>query len=218
MLVDRPHDTAAGFSSLFHLYIGVLVAVVVLVFGAVGIAVFRFRRREGHEPSRRDSAPVAEGVYLAILAVVALGLIAATFRTEGGEDGLAARPGLEISVTAYQWSWRFDYPAAGVVVDGGAVAAASHRNPTLVVPAGTVVQFSLRSRDVLHSFFIPDMRFKRYAFPDHTNVFDLEFAKSGRMPGACAQFCGWDHAEMRFDVLVLPPSRFEAWLSAGRRA
>src|SRR5207344_3165532 len=62
----------------------------VLVFGAVGIAVVRFRRREGLEPSRRDSAPVAECVYLAILAVVALGLIAATFRTEGGEDG----PGL----------------------------------------------------------------------------------------------------------------------------
>jgi cytochrome c oxidase subunit 2 len=87
-----------------------------------------------------------------------------------------------------------------------------------VVPAGTVIQFSLRSRDVLHSFFIPDMRFKRYAFPDHTNVFDLEFAESGRMPGACAQFCGWDHAEMRFDVLVLPPSRFDAWLSARGRA
>jgi len=186
--VDRPHDTAAGFSSLFHVYLGVAVAVVVLVFGAVGVAI------------------------------VALGLIAATFRTEGGEDGLAARPGLEISVTAYQWSWRFAYPAAGVVVDGGAVAAARHRNPTLVVPAGTVIQFSLRSRDVLHSFFVPDMRFKRYAFPDHTNVFDLEFAKSGRMSGACAQFCGWDHAEMRFDVLVLPPARFQAWLDARERA
>jgi len=215
--VDRPHDTAAGFSSLFHVYLGVAAAVVVLVFGAVGIAVVRFRRREGREPWERDSAPMAEGAYLALLVAIALGLMAATFRTEGGEDGLAARPGLAISVTAYQWSWRFAYPAADVVVDGGAVAAARHRNPTLVVPAGTVIQFSLHSRDVLHSFFVPDMRFKRYAFPDHTNVFDLEFAHSGRLSGACAQFCGWDHAEMRFDVLVLPPSRFEAWLGARKR-
>jgi cytochrome c oxidase subunit 2 len=212
--VDRPHDTAAGFSSLFHVYVGVAVAVVVLVFAAVVVAVIRFRRREGRSASERHSAPLAEGAYVVVLAVIAVGLIAATFRTERGEDALAAHPGLRVAVTAYQWSWRFAYPDSGVVVDGGAVAARRHRNPTLVVPTGTVVRFSLRSRDVLHSFFIPDMRYKRYAFPDHTNLFDLEFREAGRMPGACAQFCGWDHAEMRFDVLALPPARFQAWLEA----
>lgn len=211
--MDRPHDTAAGFTSLFHVYLGVAALVFALVTAAVVAAVVRFRRLDGQAVSERESAPLAEGAYIVLLAIIALGLIAATFRIEGGEDALAARPSLRISVTAYQWSWRFGYPGTGVVVDGGAVAARRHGNPTLVVPTGRVVRFSLRSRDVLHSFFIPDMRFKRYAFPDSTNVFDLEFAHAGRMSGACAQFCGWDHAEMRFDVLALPPGRFQAWLT-----
>lgn len=195
------------------MYLGVAAAVFALVFAAVVVAVVRFRRREGQRVSERESAPLAEGAYIALLALIALGLIAATFRTERGEDGLAARPYVHISVTAYQWSWRFAYPGTGVVVNGGAVAAAHHINPTLVVPTGSVVRFSLRSRDVLHSFFIPDMRFKRYAFPDSTNVFDLEFTHAGRLSGACAQFCGWDHAEMRFDVLALPPASFRTWLT-----
>ena len=186
---------------------------VVLVFGVVIVAVVRFRRHEGRQASRRESAPLAEGASIVLLGLIALGLMAATFRTERGEDALASRPYVRISVTAYQWSWRFAYPGTGVVVDGGAVAATRHRNPTLVVPTGRVVRFSLRSRDVLHSFFIPDMRFKRYAFPDSANVFDLEFTHAGRLTGACAQFCGWDHAEMRFDVLALPPDRFQAWLT-----
>lgn len=211
--MERQHDTAAGFVSLFHVYLGVAAAVFALVFAAVIVVIVRFRRREGQRVSARESAPLAEGAYIAFLALIALGLIAATFRTERGEDGLVASPYVRISVTAYQWSWRFAYPGAGITVNGGAVAAVRHGNPTLVVPTGRVVRFSLRSRDVLHSFFIPDMRFKRYAFPDSANVFDLEFTHAGRMSGACAQFCGWDHAEMRFDVLALPPDRFRAWLT-----
>ena len=67
--------------------------------------------------------------------------------------------------------------------------------------------------DVLHSFFIPAMRFRRYAYPDSTNRFVLTFPHGGGMLGEGAlQLCGWDHAEMRFRVTALPVARFRAWL------
>ena len=212
------HDTAQQFSSLFHVYAVVAAAVVAAVFAAVAVTVIRFRRRDDRPPSGRTGAPTVEAAYVVLLAVIALGLLAATFRTENREDSLSERTGLRVDVTAYQWSWRFRYPDSGVVVDGGAVAARRHGTPTLVVPTGTVVRFSLRSADVLHSFFIPDLRFKRYAFPGVTNHFDLQFERAGHMSGACAQFCGWDHAEMRFDVLALPPGGFRSWLERRQAA
>ena len=75
----------------------------------------------------------------------------------------------------------------------------------LTVPAGQVVEFVLRSRDVVHSMWIPDQRFKRYAYPDRTNRFDLTFGRLGTETGLCAQFCGIDHAQMRFTVHVVSP-------------
>lgn len=88
----------------------------------------------------------------------------------------------------------------------------------LTVPAGQVVEFVLRSRDVVHSMWIPDQRFKRYAYPDRTNRFDLTFGRLGTEIGLCAQFCGIDHDQMRFTVHVVSPDDFARWMAGGDAA
>jgi cytochrome c oxidase subunit 2 len=85
--------------------------------------------------------------------------------------------------------------------------------PTLGVPAGQRVEFSLTSRDVIHSFWIPFERFKRDAFPDRVNRFDLVFDDPGGHDGICAEFCGLRHTGMRFRVLVLSEPDFRRWLA-----
>ena len=129
----------------------------------------------------KDDAPRIELAYVVVLAAVAAVLLALTFRTENGEDALARSPDLRITVTASQWRWRFAYPS-GRVVQGP--------SPVLTVPAGQVVEFVLRSRDVVHSMWIPDQRFKRYAYPDRTNRFDLTFGSWGRRPGYARSSAG----------------------------
>jgi cytochrome c oxidase subunit 2 len=76
-----------------------------------------------------------------------------------------------------------------------------------VLPAGKTVEVRLRSRDVLHSFWVPDLRFKRDAYPDQASRFDV-VVPLGRHEGACALFCGLHHSEMRFDVRGVGP---RAW-------
>jgi cytochrome c oxidase subunit 2 len=203
------HDTLHQFSALFPIYIWLTVGVTVIVYAAIAFAVIRYRHKPGRTPSTRSEAPKTELAYAVVLALVACGLITVTFITEHKIDPATADPGLRIDVTAAQWNWSFRYPAAGVTVD-----APTGRYPTLVVPTDTTIQFRLVSEDVIHNFWIPALRFKRYAFPGgtHVNVFDLVFDKTGRMLGECAQLCGWDHAGMRFDVQALPPERFRAWL------
>jgi cytochrome c oxidase subunit 2 len=128
-----------------------------------------------------------------------------------------ARAALRVDVTAAKWSWRFDYPRYGISLIGS-----DARPPTLVVPTGTRVLFTMTSLDVIHAFWIPERRFKRDAFPRRTTRFDLVFDRTGVFPdgGACAEYCGLHHAEMRFDVEAMPPAAFAAWArarSAGRR-
>jgi cytochrome c oxidase subunit 2 len=174
--------------------------------------VVRYRRRDGRGVSARSEANLVEGVVaLAIAAVVAL-LVSATFVTEARVDRTGAGS-VRIDVTAFQWGWRFSYPGEGVSVVGNSVA-----NPTFAVPAGRTIEFSLATRDVIHSFWVPDARFKRDAIPGRLNRFDLVFgdAEEGEHDGVCAEFCGLRHSRMGFTVAVLSESSFARWLGAHR--
>ena len=213
MLAIAAHDTAGQFAWLWHIYLVLTVVVGVLVTAAIVVAAVRFRRRAGRPARDLHSAPRLEAVYLGVIVLIVIGLLAATYRTENHEDALTARPFLRVQVTASQWQWQFTYPASGVRVSAHNIGSQHPRFADLVVPVGRPVLFALRSADVLHSFFIPAMRFKRYAYPDSTNRFVLTFPHAGRMLGECAQLCGWDHAEMRFVVTALPVARFRAWLA-----
>ena len=214
MLATATHDTAGQFASLWHLYLAVILTVGVLVTVAILGVTVRFRRRSAAWPSQSTTAPRLEAAWLVLITVIVAGLLFETFRTETRVDALAAAPALRVQVTAFQWQWQFSYPGTGIVQDGAGVSSSHPRFANLVVPAGRPVEFDLRSADVLHAFFIPAMRFKRYAFPNSTNRFVLTFPAPGRMLGECAQFCGWDHAEMRFNVRVLSPAAFSRWLAA----
>lgn len=215
VLLDVPgHDTAGQYDRLWHIYLPTLGVVGVLVTGAIVVACLRFRRRSDEWPEQTHSAPKTELVYLGVIILIVIGLLTVTFRTEGHVDALTAHPALVVRVVASQWQWEFDYPRSGIRQVAHNIASADPQYARLVVPAGEPVEFRLRSVDVLHNFFIPQMRFKRYAFPNYTNRFVLTFPHPGHMLGQCAQFCGWDHAEMRFYVTVLPPARFRSWVVA----
>src|SRR5437764_60526 len=83
-------------------------------------------------------------------------------RFEPREDALARAPALRVQVTAAQWEWRFAYGAGGGRTSSNRV----------VVPAGRTVRFSARSVDVVHDFWVPDVRFQRQVYPAHVEDFD----------------------------------------------
>jgi cytochrome c oxidase subunit II len=194
-------DTARQYSTLLHPYVAVLAVAFVIVTLAYLVAMVRFRARTGCAARPTRDHHVLTAIYVAILVVAAIGLSVGTIRAEDRVDAVSSHPSTTIAVLAAQWRWSFIYP-------GGL------RSHTLVVPAGEEIEFRLRSQDVIHSMFIPSQRFKRYAYPDRTNVFDLRFDRTGSFLGECAQFCGWNHAYMRFVVRVLPRDQFDAWAAS----
>ena len=206
-------DTRTEFEHLAGIYLPVAIAVAVIIIGSILFVSVRFRRRDDELPRQRDGAPRLEAIYAVGLAAVVVFLLAFTFETQRQVDELAARPGLRVDVTAAKWNWRFDYPAEGITRISGAT-----RPTALVVPSDTTVRFTLTSRDVIHSIWIPEVRFKRDAFPKRTTQFDLVFDEPGVYSGACAEFCGLEHSRMRFTVDVRTPEQFDAWVAEQARA
>lgn len=94
----------------------------------------------------------------------------------------------------------------------------SEEIPVLVLPAGKRIQFRLASADVIHTFWVPEFLFKRDVIPNaeannSINVFQVEeITKTGAFVGHCAEFCGTYHSMMNFEVRVVQPNDFKAYL------
>lgn len=210
-------DTQRQYSDVAKVYGAVAIVVFVIILVLVVTFALRFRGRTGSgTPSRVRDAPKLEAGYVTLLICVAAFLTAFTFIHEDQSDAaLTAHPGLDVRVTAAKWHWTFFYPRYGVTELG-----TDSTPPTLYVPRGENIAFRLVSVDVIHAFWIPMTDFKRAAYPEYTQNFVLSFDRRGffRNAGACAEFCGLLHAEMRFNVDVMGQNQFTRWMSSHKPA
>jgi cytochrome c oxidase subunit 2 len=186
--------------------------VYVIVAGLVIWSVIRYRRRDDELPKQTHGNNRLELAWTAIPFVIVLFLFVATLQAQHKVLDPVAQPGVKVTVTGFQWSWRFAYEGTGVEVTGS-----PERIPELVVPVGQAVRVKLQSADVVHSFYVPQTLFKRQAIPGITSEFDLTFEKVGLYHGACVQFCGLQHTDMVFRVRVLNQGEYQNWLAAARR-
>ena len=196
---------------LWVLFLVAAAAVGAIVYGLILWSVVRYRRRSQELPPQfRQHLPL-EALYTLIPVVLVVILFVFTFRAEQRVGRLSDRPAATVRVEAFDWSWRFSYPDAGVSVMGTPDAP-----PELVLPAGEAIRLILTSSDVIHAFYVPDFLFKRDAIPGLTNEFDLRIREPGTYQGLCAEFCGLDHARMRFTVRAVPRAEFDRWLAEQR--
>lgn len=122
-----------------------------------------------------------------------------------------APPGsLRIEVTGEQYWWRIRYHPPG---GGPAIELANE----VRLPVGQPVAFELASPDVIHSFWIPALGGKMDMIPGRTTRLVLQPTRTGTFRGQCAEFCGTAHALMAFDVIVMEPDAFAAWLEEQRQ-
>jgi cytochrome c oxidase subunit II len=200
--------TRQDFQDLFSLYLVIGIAIAVLVIATIAFAVIRYRYREGRDPDRPETLlKVIEGTWIVSVAAIVVVLLVATFTTEDRVDAVPGDPARTVRVVGFQWGWRFSYPGTGVAITGN-----SERPPTLVVPAGVAVRFEITSRDVVHSFWVPGLRYKRDAFPKRVSDFDLVVDPGVTTTGHCAEFCGLGHDRMDFELVSMDPGRFDEWL------
>ena len=199
---------SAAIADDWRIFTYAALAVAVLVWVLILVAAIRFRRSRANPAPRsqkESNAPLEIAWTVApLLLVIALFLM--TYHIETAVEARAAAPEVRVAVNAYRWGWTFAY-ANGPTLDG-----TSAKPPELVLPVGQTVALEVTSSDVVHSFWIPDMLFKRDAVPGRVSEFDLTPSKLGTFLGRCGEFCGLNHALMTFSVRVVPPSEYQRWL------
>jgi cytochrome c oxidase subunit II len=210
-LVDTRHE----YDHLFAIYVPIAIGVFALIVVTIVFAVLRYRGRSPDQAARWHEHNPVEGGYAVLLGLVAAFLLYLTFTAEHRVDTVAnrERPSLTIDVTGAKWEWQFYYPAYGFSVRSGTVG----RQP-LVVPTNEAIRFNLTSADVIHAFWVPELRFKRDLTPGSTQTVTLDFDHPGVFGGQCAEFCGLRHADMVFTVHAVSPSQFGTWAASGGKA
>lgn len=207
-------DTRREYDWLFNIYVPIALGVFGLFAFTILAMAVHYRRRGDTVGPRRNiiNAHRLETGYAVLLACVAVLLLYFTYTAEHKVDTVAAaeRPAVTIDVTASRWEWTFSYPGHNITHRSGAVG-----DQPLVVPANEAVRFRLRSLDVVHSFWIPQVDYKRDAIPGATERITLDFDRTGHFSGSCAEYCGLLHSEMVFGVRVISDSQFQTWLANG---
>lgn len=192
---------AERIDGLFWPVFWIAAGVFVLVQGAILVAVFLFRDKEGAKEARQlHGSPKLEVLWTVIPALILAGVAVPT--TAAVFDLTECDPGaMEIQVTGHQWWFEYHYPEADITTAN-----------VMVIPAGQEVCAHMTSDDVLHNFWIPALNGKRYLVPGQTTLLRLEAFEPGEFWGHCAEFCGLSHSLMRARVLALEPSEYEAWV------
>ena len=115
----------------------------------------------------------------------------------------------EILVDGFQWSWQFAYPEAG---PKAVVTGTPANPPTLYVPLGEKVRYTITSNDVVHGFWIPAFMIQMQNLPGVTNYLEFTANKLGTYPGRCNILCGRNHSQMLFSVKVVTPAEYKTYL------
>ena len=184
------------------LLLGTIVFVVVEVL--LVYTIFKFRRREGGPAPRQIHGNAAlEITWTAIPALILVFLAVPTVRTIFQNQRTAPAEALQVEVIGHQWWWEFRYPQYGITTAN-----------ELYLPIGKTVNFSLRTRDVLHSFWVPQLGGKRDLIANKVN--HIWYTPKATMEptafnGACVEYCGSSHANMKFRTFTVTTADFEKW-------
>jgi len=214
-LVHAAGPAAAPTYRLGWALIALVTAVMVII--AVLLVVAIARRRSPLPTGEAHKLPADKGGtnWLVIgTGVSSLALFAALVYAMVTLDSVAApprEPPLTILVTSYDWWWKIDYPDPQDPSRAFVTANEIH------IPVGVPVRVELKSADVIHTFWVPQLAGKTEMIPGQTNVQWIEADTPGVYRGQCSQFCGAQHAHMAFEVVAQPQALFDAWADAQRR-
>jgi cytochrome c oxidase subunit 2 len=202
---------AAHIHALWQLTLWVCMGVFALILAALILALMRASRRTSRGPQTAPPDGNATRRWVAAATLVSAAalamLLGADMLTDRALSRLPVADAVRIDMTAQQWWWEARY-----LGDDGkpefTVASELH------VPVGKPVILTLKSADVIHTFWVPSLHGKKDMLPGRTTQLVLQADRAGSYRGECAEFCGLQHALMAFAVTAQPPQAYAQWRAA----
>ena len=200
--LPTPASREAGrIDFVFWFVIVICIVIFAVVAAAMLYSIVRFRAAPDDDS---DGPPIHGHTGLEIawtlvptLLVTAIGIVSAVVLAQNDAQGKNV---LDVDVTAQQFAWTFTYPDAKVTT------------ATLYLPKGRSVLLTLHSKDVIHSFWVPEFAQKQDTVPGLATTLHITPDRVGSFPVICTELCGLGHALMRSQAVVMQPAAFDAWL------
>jgi len=194
---------------LYHVLVIASIPIFVLVVTVVLYSVWQFRMKPGEE--LKDGPPIhgstrLEVFWTAVPTVLLLGIVGYSFVVLHDNEKKPAQE-IQIGVTGQQFAWTYQYPPS---VTGGAPL----NSYQLYVPEGRSVYFNMRSKDVVHAFWIPAFRIQEDVVPGITTHWRATPDQLGTYPVVCNLLCGLGHSLMRSTIHVVTPAQFQTWIKS----
>jgi cytochrome c oxidase subunit 2 len=201
-IFDPVSPEAHAISNLFVITLWICAVIFAIVAGLVGYSMARYRWHEGEaDPEQLAGHKQVEILWTAIPFVIVLALFGLTVRAMEKSDPEPPPGDPDLVVVGHQWWWEIRSPKLGYV-------AANE----IHIPVGRAISVRLDTTDVLHEFWVPQLTRKMTTVPGGRNHVWMRADKPGTYQGVCSEFCGTQHAWMRFEVVAEPPEQFDAWL------
>lgn len=199
-------------SQLSLLTVIICLSIFLIVAGLLAVAVIRFAYREGDstsEPPQVYGSNQVEIAWTVIPILIVFVLSMATARiTSAVQNHKIPKDALYVTVIGHQWWWEFQYPDLRI-----ATANELHI-PLSSVAAPHMTSLTLKSADVSHGLWIPQLAGKTDVIPNRTNTMWLDPQETGIYLGNCSEYCGTQHAKMEVRVIVDTPEEFQKWVAS----
>ena len=222
------HAPASGLAQeiydLHSLILWICVAIFVVVFIPMGIALVRHRKSVGHQAAGFHDNLKVEIIWTIVPVLILLGMAwPATKLVASMKD--TSKSDLTIKVTGHQWKWEYEYLGEDIrfisnsstpkeQIDGAQAKGENYLlevDHPLVVPSGKKIRLVMTSSDVIHAWWVPAFGVKQDAVPGFIRDSWFQVDQPGTYRGQCAELCGVGHGFMPIVVDVVTPEKFVEW-------
>jgi cytochrome c oxidase subunit II len=211
MLTWLPEDVSTfgqEIDSLFYLIYYITAATFILVTVLMVVFLVMYREREGRRAIYSHGNTTLEIIWTIVPAAILIVLSFMSVSTWAKVKRHAPETDFELQVTAKQFNWEVVYPGADTKF--GTPDDVKFDND-LHVPVNKVVRVHLQASDVIHSFFLPNLRVKQDAVPGRSILVWFEATKPGKYELPCAELCGFGHSGMKGWLFVHTPEEYRKW-------
>jgi cytochrome c oxidase subunit 2 len=228
-LLNMPQGVTGVSNDIYDLHMTVVwicVWISVVVYGVMFYSMFVHRKSKGAKAANFHESTTVELLWTIVPVLILIWVAFPSTKTLI-ELYDTTEADLDIKITGYQWKWQYEYLGEGVeFMSELTTSEASIYNETpktqyylsevnepLVLPVGKKVRFLITAKDVIHSWWVPDLGVKRDATPGFINETWAKIDEPGIYRGFCAELCGKGHAFMPIVVNALPEAEYDAWLA-----
>lgn len=207
-IFDPVSPQAQAISDLFVITLWICAVIFAVVAGLVGYSLARYRWKSGDaDPAQVAGHTRIEIIWTVVPFIIVLVLFGLTVQAMQKADPAPLPGDPDLVIIGHQWWWEVRSPKLGYI-------AANE----IHIPVGEPISVRLDSTDVLHEFWVPQLTRKMTTVPHAGNHVWMQADKPGIYQGVCSEFCGTQHAWMRFEVIAEPREKYDAWVRQQQRA